>query len=220
MKIFLVEDNEELNFFITDTFKKIGYEVLSCIGDNSKKVFDVVDVFFDLYIIDINLPSINGLELVKKIKANRSDAKIFIISGDDNIDTILNAYDLGCDDYIKKPFFILELVQKIKKLCVVQKKFLKFSNECKYDFINHILYENESEIELTKKEILFLELFSKNLHHVASYEEIEEYVWEGEETNLTNIRAMIKRLRKKIPNEAIVIVKGMGYSLYKEVQLV
>ena len=121
---------------------------------------------------------------------------------------------------LKNLFFILELVQKVKKLCVVQKKFLKFSDECKYDFINHIFYDKNKEIELTKKEILFLELFSKNLHHVASYEEIEEYVWEGEETNLTNIRAMIKRLRKKIPNDGIVIVKGMGYSLNKGVELV
>ena len=82
-----------------------------------------------------------------------------------------------------------------------------------------IKYENKKEIEITKKEILFLELFSKNLHHIATYEEIEEYVWEGDETNLTNIRAMIKRLRKKIASDSIVITKGMGYSLNKNVKL-
>ncbi len=71
--------------------------------------------------------------------------------------------------------------------------FLKFSDSCRYDFINQRLFENDMEFELTKKEILFLELFSKNLHHVASYEELEEYVWEGgEETTLVNIRSMIK----------------------------
>jgi len=65
-----------------------------------------------------------------------------------------------------------------------------------------------------------LELFSKNLHHIATYSELEEYVWEGEDTNLVNIRAMIKRIRKKIPAESIVIVKGMGYSLDKNVKFI
>ncbi|WP_420480257.1 helix-turn-helix domain-containing protein, partial [Brevundimonas sp. FT23028] len=75
------------------------------------------------------------------------------------------------------------------------------------------LYINGVEVFLTKKEILFLELFSQDLHHVASYDEIVNYVWEGEETNLTNIRAMIKRLRKKLPIDSIVIVKGIGYEI-------
>ena len=98
MRIFLVEDNEELNGFMTETLQNIGYNVVSC--KDGANAFKLVEDIFDLYIIDINLPNINGLELVKKIKSLKENLKIFIISGDDNIDTILKAYDLGCDDYI------------------------------------------------------------------------------------------------------------------------
>ena len=110
-------------------------------------------------------------------------------------------------------------MQKVNKLCANQKKMLILDSEYKYDYQNRVLYHQSKDIELTKKEILFLELFANNLHHVATYSEIEEYVWEGEITNLTNIRALIKRLRKKIPFESIVIVKGLGYSLNKAVRI-
>ena len=73
---------------------------------------------------------------------------------------------------------------------------------------------------MAKKEILFLELYIKNLNRVVSYEELETYVWEGEITNLDNIRALIKRLRKKLPEESIKIVTGIGYTLSNEVKLV
>ncbi|HIP12906.1 MAG TPA: helix-turn-helix domain-containing protein, partial [Arcobacter sp.] len=70
-----------------------------------------------------------------------------------------------------------------------------------------------------KKEILFLELFAKNINKVVNYDEIDEYVWEGEVTNIDNIRALIKRLRKKIPNRSIQIVTGIGYTLSKDVTI-
>jgi DNA-binding response OmpR family regulator len=144
---------------------------------------------------------------------------VMIMSANHDLEKIKKSYMLGCDDYLKKPFYIFELVQKVKKLLQVEKSFLKFDENYKYDFINNILYKDTQEIELTKKEILFLELFIKNIYHLATYNELEEYVWEGKETALVNIRAMIKRLRKKIPYESIVIVKGMGYSLNKNVIL-
>lgn len=218
MKILVLEDNERLLNVIKNALEKENYQVDTFTdGDDA---LEALENGYNCFILDINVPNIDGISLLEMLRINHKDTPAIIISSNHDFEKIQKSYDLGCDDYIKKPFFILELVQKVKKLCVVQKKFLKFSDECKYDFINHVFYDKNKEIELTKKEILFLELFSKNLHHIASYEEIEEYVWEGEETNLTNIRAMIKRLRKKIPNDGIVIVKGMGYSLNKEVELV
>jgi DNA-binding response OmpR family regulator len=108
------------------------------------------------------------------------------------------------------------LIQKVKKLCSPTSSKYELTSNTIFDIKQQKLYINGVEVFLTKKEILFLELFSQDLHHVASYDEIVNYVWEGEETNLTNIRAMIKRLRKKLPIDSIVIVKGMGYSLNKE----
>ena len=218
MKVLVLEDNQRLLNVIKNALEKESYCVDTFIdGDDA---LEALDNGYNCFILDINVPNIDGISLLELLRINHKDTPVIIISSNHDFEKIQKSYDLGCDDYIKKPFFILELVQKVKKLCKIQKKFLEFDTSYKYDFINHILYENGKELELTKKEILFLELFSKNLHHVASYEEIEEYVWEGEDTNLVNIRAMIKRLRKKIPYESIVIVKGMGYSLSKDVKLI
>ena len=218
MKVLVLEDNERLLNLIKSSLEKENYSVDTFI--DGADALDALENGYSCFILDINVPNIDGISLLELLRLNHQSTPVIIISSNHDFEKIQKSYELGCDDYIKKPFFIFELVQKIKKFCKVQKKLLEFDNDYKYDFINHILYHNEKEIELTKKEILFLELFSKNLHHVATYEELEEYVWEGEDTNLVNIRAMIKRLRKKIPSESIVIVKGMGYSLDKKTKLI
>ena len=218
MKILVLEDNERLLNVIKSALERENYNVDTF--TDGEDALESLDNGYNCFILDINVPNIDGISLLELLRINHKETPVIIISSNHDFEKIQKSYDLGCDDYIKKPFFILELVQKVKKFCKIQKMFLEFNKDYKYDFINHILYNNEKEIELTKKEILFLELFSKNLHHVATYEELEEYVWEGEDTNLVNIRAMIKRLRKKIPAESIVIVKGMGYSLVKDVKLI
>lgn len=75
------------------------------------------------------------------------------------------------------------------------------------------MIQDDEEVKLAKKEILFLELLVKDPHRIYSFNKIEDYVWEDEETNLTNIRALVKRLRKKVPVDCIKIVKGIGYGM-------
>lgn len=101
MKIFLVEDDVLLNEAITVTFSSIGYQVTSF--DDGKTAFENIDKSYDLFIIDINLPNINGIELVKQIKRVYKDANVFIMSADLHIQTIVKAYYIGRIDYIKKP---------------------------------------------------------------------------------------------------------------------
>ncbi|XOB62624.1 response regulator transcription factor [Campylobacterota bacterium DY0563] len=217
MKILVLEDNERLSNVIKQALVSEGYTV-DCFFDGDD-ASEALGNGYSCFILDINVPNLDGISILEYIRYNHSTIPVIIISSNHDLEKIQKSYEKGCDDYLKKPFYILELVQKVKKLCVVKKQYLNFDEEYKYDFINHKLFKNDLEIELTKKEILFLELFSSNLHHVATYDELEEYVWEGEETTLVNIRSMIKRLRKKLPGNRIVIVKGMGYSLNKNVTL-
>jgi DNA-binding response OmpR family regulator len=217
VKILVLEDNIRLSNVIKTALEQESYFV-DCFYDGDD-AFEALGNGYSCFILDINVPNLDGITILEYIRLNHANIPAIIISSNHDLEKIQKSYEIGCDDYLKKPFYILELIQKVKKYCLLPKMFLKFSDSCRYDFINHRLFENDQEYELTKKEILFLELFSNSLHHVASYEELEEYVWEGEETNLTNIRAMIKRLRKKLPSDSIIIVKGMGYSLNKEVSL-
>ena len=217
MKILVLEDNKRLSNVIKSALEQESYSV-DCFYDGDE-AFESLGNGYACFILDINVPNLDGISILEYIKINHASIPVIIISSNHDLEKIQKSYEIGCDDYLKKPFYIFELVQKVKKLCILPRMFLKFSDTCRYDFINHRLFESDKEFDLTKKEILFLELFSKNLHHVASYEELEEYVWEGEETTLVNIRSMIKRLRKKLPIDSIVIVKGMGYSLSKKVSL-
>ena len=215
MKILVLEDNERLSNVIKQALEQEGYKV-DCFDDGDNAL-DALENGYTCFILDINVPNLDGISILEAIRINHKNAPVIIMSSNHDLEKVKKSYELGCDDYLKKPFYMFELVQKVKKLSKVEQNYIRFDNDHKYDCHNHILYRDNKEIELTKKEILFLELFAKNLHHVATYTELEEYVWEGEDTTLVNIRAMIKRLRKKIPYESIVIVKGMGYSLNKEV---
>ena len=115
---------------------------------------------------------------------------------------------------MKKPFFIYELVQKIKKLCHKPSSTISLWTGYTYDYINHRLFDaNQEEIKLAKKEGMFLDLFIKDRHRVVTFNELEEYVWEGEETSILNMRALIKRLRRKLPEGAIEMIKEVGYRL-------
>lgn len=212
MKIFLVEDNKELNGFMTETLRNIGYEVSSC--DDGANAFKMVEEIFDLYIIDINLPNINGLELVKKIKSLKSDLKIFIISGDDNIDTILKAYDLGCDDYIKKPFDLREIVAKInitfKDKLNTQ---IKLTSDCYYDLENRIVYYKGSQIKLTKKESDLLSILVENMGTIVKREAIEQAVW-GKSFENGHVRQLVSKLKKALPcGDIIKNHSSLGYKI-------
>lgn len=218
MKIMILEDNKSLSNVMSKALSAEGYHI-DCFYDGDD-ASNAIENGYSCFILDINVPNLDGISVMEYIRYNHPNTPVIIISANHDLEKIEKSYQVGCDDYLKKPFYIFELVQKVKKLCSVEEQFIKFDEEYKYDFKNKKLYKTHEEIELTKKEILFLELFVKNLHHVASYEEIEEYVWEGEETNLINIRTMIKRLRKKLPEDAISIIKGLGYSLSKNAKLV
>ena len=210
MKIFLVEDDIELNEAIKTTFEALGYQVTTfCDG---KDAFDNIDGSYDLYMIDINLPHINGIELVKQIKRMYSDANVFIVSADVNIETIIKAYDMGCTDYIKKPFDIREIIAKIKNTLNIMPHKIKINGCGEYNKDERIFTIANQEIKLTKKEALLLEVLLKNVNKTVSNEKIESYVW-GESLKSNHVRQLVSKLRKKIPCEFIENHTSNGYRI-------
>jgi len=215
MKILLLEDDKTLSRVIKKGLEKEHYTV-NCFYDGDQAL-DSISNGYSCFILDINVPSLDGISVLKNIRDYLgTNIPIIIISSNHELDKIKASYEKGCNDYIKKPFFIYELVQKVKALCTIEFNFIEFSDKCKYNFCEHTLYVNNEKIILARKEILFLELFISNLNRIVTYDEIENYVWEGEESNIDNIRALIKRIRKKLPNDSIQIVTGYGYTLNKE----
>ena len=209
MKILLLEDNQKLNETITKRLKMKGYNLLSF--TDGARAYEAVSDGFSCFILDIYVPNIDGIKILKKIREYYPTLPVIIISASVELDVIKQAYDLGCNDFLKKPFFIDELEIKIEKLCKIQNDEICFDENCYFDFKSSVIKMKDKEIRLTKKEKLLMNLFLTKKNQVISYESIESYVWEGNFASLESIRSLIRRLRKVIDKDYIQTVVDTGY---------
>ena len=209
MKILLLEDNQKLNETITKRLKMKGYNLLSF--TDGARAYEAVSDGFSCFILDINVPNIDGIKILKKIREYYPTLPVIIISASVELDVIKQAYDLGCNDFLKKPFFIDELEIKIEKLCKIQNDEICFDENCYFDFKSSVIKMKNKEIRLTKKEKLLMNLFLTKKNQVISYESIESYVWDGNFASLESIRSLIRRLRKVIDKDYIQTVVDTGY---------
>ena len=198
MKILLLEDDIALNKSICDALIYSGYSVDTFFDGND--VIDNLSSIYDLYIMDINVPNISGLELLNLIHNQTCQSKIIMISANTDINIIKNAYNLGCIDYLKKPFHLEELRIKIDML---------FSNS------NSLLEELKlkPDSNLSKKEKRFLSLLLNNRHQVTTYQMIDEVVYEDKLMSMDGLRALIRRLRTKLQDDIIKNVLDEGYTV-------
>lgn len=215
MKILILEDNERLANLIVEALEQKKYHV--DLFNDGKKALQAIDNGYDCFILDINVPGIDGLSLLKEIRIMDASTPAIIISANVELDTIQEAYSKGCDEYLKKPFYMYELETKIEKLCKPKMCVVGLKDGFSYSVEDEKLVDSSGEeIKLAKKEILLLNLFTKNLNKNISFERIEQYVWGGELTTTENIRALVKRLRKKLPEDTIENQGGVGYRLNYE----
>lgn len=198
MKILLLEDDIALNKSIYDALIYSGYDIDTFFDGND--VIESLDRLYDLYIMDINVPNISGLELLNLIHNQNSQAKIIMISSNTDITIIKNAYNLGCIDYLKKPFHLEELRIKIQML---------FSNsDAKLQEI-----KLKPDSSLSKKEKRFLQLLVENKNSTITYQMIDEFVYENKTMTIDGLRALVKRLRIKLEDDKIKNVLDEGYTL-------
>ncbi|WP_368028794.1 response regulator transcription factor [Arcobacter sp. s6] len=209
MKILLLEDNQKLNETISKRLKMKGYNILAF--TDGALAFEAVSDGFSCFILDINVPNIDGIKILKKIREYYPSLPVIIISASVELDVIKQAYDLGCNDFLKKPFFIDELEIKIEKLCKIQNDKIYFDENYYFDFKSAVIKIDEKELRLTKKEKLLMNLFLTKKNQVISYESIESYVWEGNFASLESIRSLIRRLRKILVKDYIQTVVATGY---------
>jgi len=209
MKILLLEDNQKLNEVITKRLKMKNYNVVSF--TSGEEAYEKITDGFSCFILDINVPNIDGISILKKIREIYEIVPVIIISASVELDVIKQSYDFGCNDYLKKPFFIDELEIKIQMLCSIKKHKIYFDENSYFDFISATLSINNLNTRLTKKEKLLINLFLNNKNQVITYSQIENYVWEGNFVTLDSIRSLIRRLRKILNKKYIQTVVDTGY---------
>ncbi|MDD3007619.1 MAG: response regulator transcription factor [Arcobacter sp.] len=194
MKIFLLEDDYSLNEAIKEIIELENHTV-----DNfydGEIAFNNISNDYDLYVLDVNTPNINGLELLKTIKYTNSKTKVVMISANINIELMKKAYDLGCDDYLKKPFNLEELIFKINRY-EQKNKLVYLDTNVVFNIGKKELFVDNKIIELTKNEKNLLVLLIENKGNKISYEQIETFVYKGESKSSDAIRSLVKRIRKK-----------------------
>ena len=209
MKILLLEDNQKLNKTITKRLKLKDYNVVSFL--DGAEAYEKITDGFSCFILDINVPNIDGIKILKKIREYYEIVPVIIISASVELDVIKQSYDFGCNDYLKKPFFIDELEIKIEKLCNIKDEKIYFDTNSYFDFKSAIIMMDNEEIRLTKKEKLLINLFLNKKNQVITYSTIENYVWEGSSVSLESIRSLIRRVRKILNKEYIQTVVDTGY---------
>ena len=215
MKILLLEDDVILNEIIEEFLLSLNYDVITAFDGNIAEEL-IYEESFDLLLFDVNIPNITGFELLKNIRQNNINIPIIFITSRHTADDVKIGFNSGCDDYIKKPFELSELqlrIENIKRLRQIDNHGkIKIDNDTYYNYEKKVIIRNNEEFNLSKIEAKILEYFLKNKNKTISIDEISVNNWVYDEMpESTTIRTYIKNLRKKLNDETITTLKGIGY---------
>ena len=214
--ILLLEDDELFASTVEDFLTEEGFEVdiasdgEECLELNFKKNYD-------LYIFDINVPKINGLELLEQLRTSGDNTPSIFLTTYKDKDTLHNAFLSGCDDYLKKPADLDELLLRIKALLKRNKKqfdIIKLSKSITFNPSNKRVYENEIDLNLPIKVLELMELFVENRGEIVTKEMIITKLWAtSEDYSEGSIRVYINQIKKLFDKDTIINIKGIGYKI-------
>ena len=215
MKILLMEDDIILNEIIYEHLEENKHEVICCfVGDSAQdKIYSET---FDLLLLDVNVPNLSGFELLKEIRKKDIKTPTIFITSASMLEDIEEAFSLGCDDYIKKPFELRELdlrINNIRRLNnILPTLKIELFKDIYLNSKNLYIEIDNKEIHITQKESKILQYLLKNKTRNISIEELSLNIWSYEDSPLSStIRTYIKNLRKILGEESIVNTRGVGY---------
>ena len=221
MRVLLVEDDRGVSRFIKKGLKEEGY-VIDVAFDGEEGLHLALSQSFDLIILDILLPEMNGYEVLKSIREKGVVIPVICLTAKDEKEDIIQGLELGADDYLVKPFSFAELLARIKAVLRRGIKDVELSKltvgDLSLDLINRTAHRNESDIELSSREFLLLEYLMRNAEQILTRTMILENVWGYDfDTSSNIIDVHINHLRTKIdkgfPQKLIHTIKGVGYVL-------
>ncbi len=223
MRILVVEDERDLNRVISKRLMKELYSVDSCY--NGEEALDYINTGeFDTIILDIMMPKLNGIEVVKTMRAKKNTTPVLFLTAKDSVSDRVTGLDTGAEDYLVKPFAFEELLARIRVMLRKQANettnIFNISN-LSVDIATRQVKRGSDSINLSAKEFDILEYLIRNKGIVLSREKIENHVWNFDYSGGTNVvDVYIRYLRKKIDNpyeiKLIHTIRGAGYVLREE----
>ncbi len=218
MRILLVEDDPQLGDGIRTGLHQAGY-IVDWLQDGLSALHSLEVENFDMVVLDLGLPRLDGISVLKKIRTSGNDVPVLILTARDTVADRVNGLDSGADDYLLKPFDLDELCARVRALS--RRHSGRASSLIKYlditlNPVDRSLRKNGKNITLSTREFNILQIFLENIGRVLSRERIEEslFGWDDSlESNATEVH--IHHLRKKLGKELIVTIRGVGYMIPK-----
>ena len=215
MKIFLMEDDLILNEIIEEHLLSKKHKVSTVFSGDEAEVL-LYSETFDLLLLDVNVPGTDGFELLDDLRQRDILTPAIFITSLDMVDDVERGFNVGCDDYLKKPFELKELdlrINNIKRLLKIENsEVLKVSDMVYIDKKNLMIMNKDKNTHISLKELNVLEYLVKNRGIPVSVEELSMNVWSYENAPVApTIRTYIKNLRKVLGDDYITNIRGVGY---------
>ncbi|CAM3947208.1 response regulator transcription factor [Arcobacter cloacae] len=216
IKILFVEDEDNIRINATSYLKRLFDEVYE--AKDAFEAFEIIEYKKPHIIItDINMPKINGLEMIKKIREKDLDTNIIVLSAFTQTNYLLEAVELGLVKYLVKPIrhetIYPVLTQCVKKIKNDNSNIKYFSKDCYFDMLNKILIKEEINIKLTNKESDFLTLLCQNSNSLVTYDTIASVIWNDSFMTEDALRTVARKLRKKLPQNCLENFSKVGYKI-------
>lgn len=215
-QILLVEDDETLSELISEYLSEQGYDVT--VRADAKAALDTAyERNFDILILDVKLPKGDGFSLLRELRRLGDDTPAIFTTSLNALQDLEIGYKSGCDDYLKKPYELKELLLRIqilikRKFSHVNDEFIELNDGYKFYPSSKTLRQNGQIVSLSNKESELLALFLENKNTLLSKEAIFEKIWNyGEEPSELSLRVYVKNLRRILGKDAIVNRRGDGY---------
>ena len=213
MNILLVEDNVSIIKGLAYSFEKNKLHLVAKTNIKESKEYLSSNKDIDLIILDITLPDGNGFDLYNDV-IKLLNIPTIILTAKDEEDDIVKGLELGADDYITKPFSTKELIARMNKILLREKKNIVIKiKDIEFDLDKMVVYKDKKEIQLTSLELKILSLLFSNLNKVVTRNDIIDKIWEwtGNDINDNTVTVYLKRIREKLGTDIIITIKGIGY---------
>jgi len=217
MRVLLLEDDYLYKVSIKEFLEEFNYQV-DAFEDGQDALDAIYDNSYTALLLDIRVPTIDGFKILQRIRKDGIKTPVIILTSLTDIEDLSLGYELGCSDYIKKPFELRELKYRLEQIIKrnlfnSQDEFVQLEDSYKFNVLTKQLFKGDTEIELSAIEQQLVNFLVKNRGMYQSLDTLQYEVWEGRDISYSDIRMCIKRVRAKTQKEFIKTKKFVGYKI-------